>query len=987
MSSTTEPPDDSLPPSVPRRRRRGLRWLVAAAAVLALAAAVRLALPYAVGYGVERWLTAAGAREVAVRDVTLGLWSVRVALADVRARGDRGEGFAFSRVEASIDLPALFDRHVLLNELALDGVDVMAVRDGRGVWRIGGFSRGTAEGTPEGEAGAGGWSFGVRALELRRARIRWQGWGIADTLAVERLRLANVIAWDPAGPLTLEADLGLRTGSLAARGSLRPFGAGRTARIEIDAAALPLAVAAPALRELGVERLAGSARLRATLTAAEREGGLHIGLTGEAALDDASARAGGAGIGISGLRWQGSATVAVGPALNAAIDGTLSLARLDLRSGSTVLAAKDVGWTAAWRVGPAAGARALEATGTGTATGGALSLTDGAAAALRYDTLRWEGRTGLRIDPGRTVYADADGTLALGRLRGEGGGLALAGDSVAWRGRVSASRAGPQNEAALLLHGAVSAAGLALRDSVRGLDGEAASAEWEGSGEFESWDGAPELFGSVVGRVALRGVRLDDSVRGIGLGAAERVAASGLFASLRGDVLVRDLELDQPRLLGRAGGDGTTAPVVAARVLYADGVGVTTGGIEVGEVGLDDARVTLVRDRGGRFAGIAPLPGAGEGGGGAADGEAPAIAAVGPVRIGGKSRLTFEDRSLDPPFRAVAEPFSLTVGPVQAGAPAADTAVAFDATLRPHTRVTLAGTVRPLAARLTLDLRGKIDALDLAPLSRYAESHLGYALKTGQLDGEASLRVNRGRLSGSGTLDVRRLDVVLFDGARSKPLRDALPVSLETALALLRDDANRIRVTVPVGGDMDDPTFDPGDAVNQAIGSAIADTMTTTLKVLFPVGALAAAVIGEATADRALRFSPLGFAPGAAILGGDATTYLDQLARLLAERPGVRVSLCGAATEADRRTLAADERERLRESARKDGAATAALPPVTIGPVTIGDDALMRLAGERSAAALRYLVRQKGIASKRLPRCRPSIDRADGARPRLDVIL
>ena len=207
---------------------------------------------------------------------------------------------------------------------------------------------------------------------------------------------------------------------------------------------------------------------------------------------------------------------------------------------------------------------------------------------------------------------------------------------------------------------------------------------------------------------------------------------------------------------------------------------------------------------------------------------------------------------------------------------------------------------------------------------------------------------------------------------------------IETVLDLLRDGEDRIRLTVPVGGDLGDPQFDVSDAVSQAIAGALKSTALTTLKVVFPVAALVSLVIDAD--DRArLSLQPLEFAAGEAELDAEHRTRLSAVAELMKGRPGLRLKLCGKAVPADWPELSLAKRQeetpllaRMQRLIGVDKQLAAALPP---------DRAVLaELAARRAAAAKEFLADRSGIDAGRLFECRPEVD-GDGKSARVELLL
>jgi len=367
------------------------------------------------------------------------------------------------------------------------------------------------------------------------------------------------------------------------------------------------------------------------------------------------------------------------------------------------------------------------------------------------------------------------------------------------------------------------------------------------------------------------------------------------------------------------------------------------------------------------------------------------------VRIAGDSLLRFDDESVTPPYRAALRFDRARIADLDSTRPGHASPLEISGRLGEYGTIELHGHIEPFAARLTLDMEGRIANLDIPPLSSYTARQLGYNLTSGQLDAEVKLRIVNGELQSENRLVLNNIDVKPEDPGRMQGLTHQLSVPLETALSLLRDEHNDIRLQLPVSGDITSPAFDMSDAVNQAVGNAMKTAAVGILKLaLQPYGALAtiAELAGEAASR--VRLEPVTFGAGETSPAPAAGPYLDRIAGLMRERPGLRIRLCGWATPADRTRLAAETAAKTEMPApeaeadtQSSGplAAAAAASTTPVPPPEISDEDLQALARRRAETVKPRLVERHGIAAERLFVCHPEIDSGPGALPRVELLI
>jgi hypothetical protein len=435
--------------------------------------------------------------------------------------------------------------------------------------------------------------------------------------------------------------------------------------------------------------------------------------------------------------------------------------------------------------------------------------------------------------------------------------------------------------------------------------------------------------------------------------------------------------VDEPELL-HASGIEDSRPLFRATRVEIGGSQFTLGEqLGVGEVVIRGADISVVLDSDGRPRPLALLETADAAAEAEPQAAGPLRLALAGVRLDGPGRLSFADLGVQPPFRRTLDISRLRLGGLDSGAANDWTTVELAGAVGEYSRIDVAGRVRPFSDRVNVELEGTIKALDLPPLSSYTARALGYNLQSGQLESDIELKITDDQLDGAAKLVLHRLTVKAADAERLAELNRELNMPLDSALNMLRDGDDNIRLTLPVAGDIHKPDFDIGDIINKAMGKALKTAAVSYVKfALQPYGALItlAQMAGEAANRVALQ--PITFTPGSTQPGADARPYLEKLATMLKERPALRIQICGFATAADRQAL--QQAELAKQPPPKDGKAPE--------PPSIPDDALLPLAEARAAAIKRELV-VRGAAPERLFVCNPEIDKADDAQPRATLLL
>jgi hypothetical protein len=242
----------------------------------------------------------------------------------------------------------------------------------------------------------------------------------------------------------------------------------------------------------------------------------------------------------------------------------------------------------------------------------------------------------------------------------------------------------------------------------------------------------------------------------------------------------------------------------------------------------------------------------------------------------------------------------------------------------------ISGQVTPFSQKVYTDINMSLRDFEMVGLSPYAGKYAGYTLEKGRLSLALDYTLEENIVDGDNKILLQRLTL----GQRTDS-PDAVDLPIELAVALLKDRNGNIKFDLPVHGNIDDPQF--------SIGSVLGNTMIkfVTGVVTSPFKALDGVMSALNTAD----LHQVAFEPGSSDLQSAQSKKLDDLAKLLNERPALRVEIKGTAdSQADRQVLAEIALEdRLRLLKAREIQDTGGRVPDDIGQLRLSRDERPRL--------------------------------------------
>ncbi len=244
-------------------------------------------------------------------------------------------------------------------------------------------------------------------------------------------------------------------------------------------------------------------------------------------------------------------------------------------------------------------------------------------------------------------------------------------------------------------------------------------------------------------------------------------------------------------------------------------------------------------------------------------------------------RVLFSDRFIKPNYSANLSELTGSLSAFASVPPGGAPQMA-DLTLRGRAEGTAAleidGKLNPLAQPLALDIQGRVRNLELPPLSPYTVKYAGYGIERGKLSMDVAYKIEP-----SGQLTARNqviLNQLSFGDRVAGSEAPNLPVKL--AVALLADRNGVIDIDLPVSGSLNDPQFKLAPLIFRLIFNLIGKAITSPF-----------ALIAGAFGGGGEEMNQVSFAAGSKALDGEARQRLDAVAKALADRPALQLTVVG----------------------------------------------------------------------------------------------
>ncbi|KAF7599144.1 MAG: hypothetical protein CGU28_12880 [Candidatus Dactylopiibacterium carminicum] len=205
-----------------------------------------------------------------------------------------------------------------------------------------------------------------------------------------------------------------------------------------------------------------------------------------------------------------------------------------------------------------------------------------------------------------------------------------------------------------------------------------------------------------------------------------------------------------------------------------------------------------------------------------------------------------------------------------------------EAALDGNAPVSVEGRLNPLRQDRYLDLKAKVNDVDLTGVSTYSTKYVGYGITRGRLSMALDYAIRDRQLTAQNQVF---LDQLTFGDRVESP--DAVNLPVKLGVALLKDRQVRIDLNLPVSGSLDDPQFSVGGVIWRVIVNLFSKAVTSPFSLL-----------GSVFGGNAEELAFVDFAPGSASIAPAAEEKLKAVARALQERPALMLDVTGRADPA-----------------------------------------------------------------------------------------
>lgn len=333
--------------------------------------------------------------------------------------------------------------------------------------------------------------------------------------------------------------------------------------------------------------------------------------------------------------------------------------------------------------------------------------------------------------------------------------------------------------------------------------------------------------------------------------------------------------------------------------------------------------------------------------------ETPVGFAINGISLGGNSRVSVIDESIQPQLMKRLSDIQLNIGSLDNRKPNQNTPLQLQARVGEFGAVNLKGKSQPFSEKINLSLEGDLSAMELVPLSPYSEQAVGYKITRGQLDNHLNLEIVDDEIEAELELKLNKVDVASLKPQEQTDDSGETSVPLGMGLMLLSDSEGNIELDIPVSGNVTNPDFSIADAVF-LVGRKLVTQAVINYYTPYGLINLGSFAVGEATK---MRFDAIEFNAGDN--KGDPKR-LQQLSTLLGLKPQLSLVVCPAANGSD-------------WQARFGNAETAKLkPPAALNATAEQVSGLKKLAYERGLWIKSQLL-STGAEANQIILCAPAV--------------
>ncbi len=208
---------------------------------------------------------------------------------------------------------------------------------------------------------------------------------------------------------------------------------------------------------------------------------------------------------------------------------------------------------------------------------------------------------------------------------------------------------------------------------------------------------------------------------------------------------------------------------------------------------------------------------------------------IGQISLGQDSHVTIRDATVKPALDMRLHELQIQLGQLDNQQPQTPSPLQLTSRVGDYGELSLDGDISPFASPAAAALKGKISGIDTVPLSGFARKLVGHRIRQGTVSGDLEINIVNGKLDSSVDLILNKLQIAALKGVTANEFEKSSGMPLNSALNLLRDRDENIRLKLPITGDADKPDIKINDIIRQAVFKAV---QTAVLTFYSPLGVI-----------------------------------------------------------------------------------------------------------------------------------------------------
>jgi len=328
---------------------------------------------------------------------------------------------------------------------------------------------------------------------------------------------------------------------------------------------------------------------------------------------------------------------------------------------------------------------------------------------------------------------------------------------------------------------------------------------------------------------------------------------------------------------------------------------------------------------------------------------------VGTINTLDSAKITINDQNQDPEFSKTIFIDELAITNIDSSDVSQEAQVALILTDQNYLKAKLNGTVKPFGEKIDAQINTELAEFSLPEVNGYLANALGFEFKTGQLDANLEGQIQESQLDTELKLVIRGSDFSASNTEDAMNLIGQSAVPLNVALGMLKNKQGDIKLTVPIRGDLNDPSFGAEYLLALVVKKAVMRQTKNYLMTTFvPYAQVVNVALAAGSYALKVRFEDMPYDTNQIELDSAQEDFASQLSQLMKDKPKLQVKVCPVAVAAEQAETPEEEREQ----------------------------AQISLANERAAVFKAAMV-TLGVDSSRLLICGAKIDKSEDAKPRL----